>query len=521
MNTTKRLNTSLNEEKDVDLFSNVMTQNNIRMLKAFSSIVLLSNIATLAIKMTGASSKYLTYTGIFVELFLITFIVSVSFLITKKLKNVVLSSYIFMTGIMLSIWVFQFIIYGATELFAIHYIAIALSVFYFDKKIVIYTLLLVIISQTTLLVMRPELRPGGPASNLLIRYLIYIWTGIGASVGAGATKELLKLAINKQNEAKQSLGDLRKIAAAMVDSVDVLQSHTKSQESVTGEMDSISQDQAASLEEISAFLEELAANSESINDVAKSLYRDISLTVDSVHEFKEINDSVLENSNEIIETLKEISLYSKNNADHIKLTKEKSEILKNKSTEMSNFVQVINDIADQVNLLSLNAAIEAARAGDSGRGFAVVADEISKLADATTNNAKEINRIIVENQKQIDESTRLIDESSIMTVKLNEAILRIQDKVKDAGNRMRIIGDKIKAIREINSNIHEASSSIENSIQQQEAGISESSDTISSIAKDAQKIVKISGSILIANNTLNDMSAQMQILARSMVHAQE
>ena len=82
-------------------------------------------------------------------------------------------------------------------------------------------------------------------------------------------------------------------------------------------------------------------------------------------------------------------------------------------------MQTINDIADQTNLLSLNASIEAARAGEAGRGFSVVAGEINKLANACSEASSHISELVVESKQAVANGRELTDATA---EKLNNGI---------------------------------------------------------------------------------------------------
>ncbi len=116
------------------------------------------------------------------------------------------------------------------------------------------------------------------------------------------------------------------------------------------------------------------------------------------------------------------------------------------SDQIGEIVRVIEDIADQTNLLALNAAIEAARAGEQGRGFAVVADEVRKLAERTTKATKEIGDMIRQIQQDtkgavvsMEDGTRKVGDGVTLVNKTGEALAMIAERVTQTADMIRQI----------------------------------------------------------------------------------
>ncbi|HEX2960148.1 MAG TPA: methyl-accepting chemotaxis protein [Ignavibacteriales bacterium] len=161
-----------------------------------------------------------------------------------------------------------------------------------------------------------------------------------------------------------------------------------------------------------------------------------------------------------------------------KLTAEKLSMLAGRTNQIGEIAQVINDIADQTNLLALNAAIEAARAGEQGRGFAVVADEVRKLAERTTKATKEIADTIKaiqieagEANSSMDEAQRAVEEGMLMTESVAHALEQILSDNEKASELVTLVAngneEQSNSAEHISKNIE----SISTVTQQSAAGI--------------------------------------------------
>ena len=186
-------------------------------------------------------------------------------------------------------------------------------------------------------------------------------------------------------------------------------------------------------------------------------------------------------------------------AESVGATARKMDELGKSSDQIGRIIGVIDDIADQTNLLALNAAIEAARAGEQGRGFAVVADEVRKLAERTTTATKEIAQMIKNIQDEtrtavvaMESGTKQVEEGVTSTAKAGDSLRAIIQMSEDVGGMITGIAtaatQQSSTTEQVNHNIEQIAKLVKESAIGAKQSATACQD-LSSLALDLQTMV--------------------------------
>ncbi len=191
---------------------------------------------------------------------------------------------------------------------------------------------------------------------------------------------------------------------------------------VSSGLSSSSNNITQAVDEIGNGIEGQAEDAQSCLAQMDELSKKITVVYENLNEIDGMMDNMKEMVGSGINTMEKLTKQSDATNTITKNVVSNIAALEIKTKAISDIIQVINEISDQTNLLSLNASIEAARAGDAGRGFAVVASEIRNLANRSVNAANEIAGVIEEIMKQTSETVATAKEAENVVSHQNEAV---------------------------------------------------------------------------------------------------
>ena len=289
------------------------------------------------------------------------------------------------------------------------------------------------------------------------------------------TKNLVNKVTNATNELEKSAGSVEEVSEAIND---------------------CSQDITQAIEEIHEGIgrqSENALECVARTDTLSNELQEVNRVIEKVEALVSENETMINRGMEYVQLLGERAHTTTEITSEVGSS---IESLKKEYEIINSFVETITSISEQTNLLSLNASIEAARAGDAGRGFAVVAEEIRKLADDSAKAAGEIQHNVSHIMRQTESSVQNAQQAQKMVDLQTEAVEQV---IKVFGDMRKQMSTLAEGLEEIVTSMEKADAERNDAVQ----GVQNISDIIGETADRAEKVKDIAGRLLANVENLN------------------
>ncbi len=331
------------------------------------------------------------------------------------------------------------------------------------------------------------------------------------------------LTVHLDVDSNDEIGELSKNFNTFVDKLRMLIIEVKhvarnladamEEQSLTSQ--AMSQNSLSLAEKQEEIITESNNNTKSVEDISASVEvqtKSFNALGSRVAELSEAIVNVSSESKQAMSLAGKISEKIRSGEEALNSTNNAMRNIEESSREMTGIMKMINDIADQINLLSLNAAIESARAGEAGRGFAVVADEISKLADETGASIKNIDTLIKTNEGEIEKGIGSVKNTVRLINSIIEDISLISDTINKMFDFMQMqivynedIGKESASVKNISEDINRA-------IEEHKISTGKIEVSISEIGKVLQDSAAASEELTAQTVEINKLSAHLKNL---------
>lgn len=396
---------------------------------------------------------------------------------------------------------------GNDATFLVSFLPMGTALLYFNRKIITIFLSVYIPIAVIVCIVNPEYISGpGSSLTLSLEYImIYIMLGIlmilvtkrGGTLIHSSNKMLSRI----KEDAKTTSSVIEQLNSSMEESsqnIGILTDRIQGISDATYEMETLTKAMSSSANALSSL----------VSDTVNAINQNVVLNKELEKQFEEVGIAVQNGSDG--------ALHVKTTLDSMKDTVlasgEATEVLLGKISSVNSILKEINKITMRTNMLSINASIEAAKAGANGKGFSVVANEIKSLADESSESAKGIQQIITELSLQVDDvatKTSAGTKSAIAGLESMENLLVTLEEIKNAND---IVANVVLKETQTNDEVNRKFETVSTEISNLVTDVISISETIESVSAD---IHKQNTSIKNVNEEIGKMKAVTASLNRT------